>query len=67
MRLELNKLPEKLKEAGLASIIVGEADCCKNYEFCASSDRKTKCLTDEMTQGTELPIIKIRLKIIISK
>ena len=62
LRLELNKLPKKLKEAGLTNIFVGEADCCKEYEFCTSSDRKTKCLTDEMNQGIEMTIIKIRQK-----
>ena len=52
--MELSELPDKLKDAGLDTIVVGEVDCCKEPDFCSSSDRKTKCLISEMAQGIYL-------------
>ena len=50
----MSELPNKLKDAELESVVVGEVDCCKQSDFCLSSDRKTKCLMGEMAQGTQL-------------
>ena len=52
--MELSELPDQLKDAGLETIVVGEVDCCKDTDFCSSSDRKTKCLMGEIAQGTQL-------------
>ena len=51
MRSDLTKLQNKLKEAGLTDIVVGEADCCSEFDLCASYDRKTKCFKEEIVQG----------------
>ena len=51
LRYNLANLPEKLRETGLEEIVVGEADCCKEYDLCASSDRKSKCFMQDMIKG----------------
>lgn len=50
-QLELDTLLVKLKESGLSEIVVGEADCCKEIDLCATSDKETKCLKDVIDQG----------------
>ena len=57
--MDLNELQNQLKETGLTDIVVGEVDCCSEYDLCASYDRKTKCSKEEMVQGEYFPTLYV--------
>ena len=48
LHLKLKGMPE------FSDMVVGEADCCKESDLCATYDRKTKCAFEETESGNLL-------------
>ena len=65
LRRDITALADRLNETGLSNVIVGEADCCKQNDFCESSGRETKCLKDEMNGKNYSRLIKKQSKTIL--
>ena len=48
LRDTLKKLSQNLKETEMIEVVIAEADCCIETDLCDTTDRTTKCISDQV-------------------